>query len=411
MKPGFHLHTKQMQVFRLGQVVSLLQMSTSELDEHLSEIVQDNPMLILRPRALSTTNVLEATAVEDAGSLYDHVFRALAGLIAQGGLMEKVITSLIAELDPSGWLASTPHEIAQALDVSDTLIETALRVVQKRVDPPGLFARNLEECLRLQLEDRDALTDTMSHVLAHIGVLEVGGIAALVIATELDIETVQRCLTEIRRLDPKPGSGFVVDPTLMREPDVRITPHGNGWQIEFLSSLQEDIKISWMPRCAKTAETQEALAKARDLKQALEIRHSALKQVVEDLVDRQGAFFRIGASALVPMTMFEIADSTGFHLSTVSRVLNGLLIEGPNGISAARTLFGGTASAQSTQSKPQVQARLRVLLKSEDPKKPLSDRHLTSILQREGIFVSRRVVSSYRQDIGILAAAKRRFRA
>lgn len=414
MTLGFNLHTKQTQVFRLGQVVGLLQMSTGELDEHLSVIAQDNPMLVLQPRttrAFSTTDVVEATAVEESDSLYGHVFRALAGLIAQGGLMESVITALIAELEPSGWLGSTTQEIAETLGVSNTLIQTALRVVQKRIDPPGLFARNLEECLRLQLEDRDAMTDEMLCVLAHLSVLESGGIAALAVATELDIDTVQRCLCEIRRLDPKPGARFVFDPTLIREPDVRLTPIGDGWQIEFLSSLQDDIKISTMPRCPKTAETQEALANARALKQALQIRQSAMKQVVEDIVDRQGAYFRIGASALVPMTMSEIATATGFHLSTISRVLNGLLIEGPNGISAARTLFCGTASAQSSQSKPQVQARLRALLGAEDPGKPMSDRRLTAILKDEGIMVSRRVVSNYRLEIGFPAAAKRRLRA
>ncbi|MBY6068973.1 helix-turn-helix domain-containing protein [Leisingera aquaemixtae] len=408
------LRVKHSQVFRLGQVVTLLQMSAAELDEHLAAEAQANPMLVLRQRraaGMSATDVLEMTAVEQANSLYDHVFRELAGLIGQGGLMEKLITALIAELEPSGWLARAPAEIAESLELSGELVETALRVVQKRVDPAGLFARDLIDCLRLQLEDQDVMTEDMEMVLDHLPALESGGPAALVRATELSRDRVQDCLALLRRLDPKPGSAFVSDPTLTREPDVRITPSGEGWEIEFLSSWQGDIEIAKLPRGGRASEASEALAKARALKHALDMRVSALKEVVGEIVERQGTYFRFGDRALAPMTLSEIARETGFHLSTVSRVLNGLLIEGPNGIVLARNLFTGTASAQATQSKPQVQARIRALLAGEDPKKPLSDRRLTAILQSEGIAVSRRVVSKYRQDIGIHAAAKRRLRA
>lgn len=414
MPLGLHLRHQQKQVFRLGHVVSLLQMSALELDEHLAEAAQENPMLILRPRPMagnSTTDILEMSAVADSNSLYHHAYCALAGLIAQGGMMERVITALIAELEPTGWLSRGPKEIAGSLELSEELVETALRVVQKRVEPVGLFARNLEECLRLQLEDRDAMTDAMESVLTHLAVLEHGGLSGLVAATGLVSDVVQDCLSVIRGLDPKPGSAFATDPTLMREPDIRVTPSGDGWDIEFLSSLHRDIEISGLPRDVKAPEARTALAKARDLKRALNIRRSALKQVVGEVVERQSGFFRTGPEALVPMTMSEIAEKTGLHLSTVSRVLNGLLIEGPGGITAARALFSGAASATATKSKTQVQARIRSVLATEDTKKPLSDRRLTAILQGEGIAVSRRVVSNYRQEIGILAASKRRLRA
>lgn len=411
MTLGFQLRTKQGQVFRLGQVVSVLQMSAGELDAHLEDAARDNPMLILRRRPMTTsgaTDVLEMAAVAEAGSLYDHVSRALAGLLAEGGMMERVITALMEELEPSGWLGRATDEIAKSLGLPTRLVDAALQVVQKRVEPAGLFARNLEDCLRLQLEDRNALTDDMARVLSTLSILETKGMAGLVAATGLDEEQVQDCLGRIRCLDPKPGSAFSNDPTLVREPDVRITPQGDGWDIDFLSAMQRDIQIVKLPRHGQTAETREALAKARALKQALEMRQSALRQVVRVLVDRQGAFFRLGAAAMEPLTMSDIAQATGFHLSTVSRVLNGLLIEGPNGIVAGRTLFGGTASSQTQVSKPYVQAKIRALLAKEDPKRPLSDRRVTALLQADGIAVSRRVVSSYRQEIGISPAAKRR---
>ena len=414
MTVGLQLRARQSQVFRLGQVVDLLQMSAAELDRHLAELAQDNPMLILRrrpPAAVSASDVLEMTAVAEANSLYDHVFRELAGLIGQGGLMETVVTALIAELEPSGWLGRAPEEIAAGLGVEDRLVRTALKVVQKRVEPVGLFARDLSECLRLQLEDREALTPELEGILAHLPLLEKGGVTALAGAAGMALDRVQQGLAVLRRLDPKPGSGFATDATLMRDPDVRLSPRGAGWEIEFLSSLQPVIEIADVPRRGRTAETTEALARARALKQALEVRVSALRQVVGSLVARQGGYFHLGDAALAPLTMLEIAQETGFHLSTVSRVLNGLLIEGPNGIVAARSLFGGAASTQAAQSRPQVQARIRALLAGEDPARPISDRGLTALLQAEGIAVSRRVVSNYRRDIGIPSPAQRRRRA
>ncbi|AHD09167.1 RNA polymerase factor sigma-54 [Phaeobacter gallaeciensis] len=408
------LRAKHGQVFRLGQVVNLLQMSSAELTEHLAAQAQENPVLVLRQRraaSMSATDVLEMTAVEQANSLYDHVFQELAGLIGQGGLMEKVITALVAELEPSGWLGRPVDAIAESLDLSVMLVETALQVVQKRIDPPGLFARNLQECLRLQLEERETMTADMDVVLAHLSELESGGTAALVRATGLSGDAVQDCLVLLRQLDPKPGTAFVSDPTLTREPDVRVSLSDDRLEIEYLAAWQGDVEIIDLPRSGRASEATEALAQARSLQHALKARASAQKQVVGQIVERQGAYFRFGDQALVPMTLSEIAQETGFHLSTVSRVLNGLLIEGPNGIVLARTLFSGTASVRGTQSKPQVQARIRALLAEEDSKKPLSDRRLTAILQSEGIAISRRVVSNYRQDIGIHPAAKRRQRA
>ncbi|MEM8957123.1 MAG: RNA polymerase subunit sigma-54 [Pseudomonadota bacterium] len=398
----------------MGHFVCVLQMSTPDLEDHLAEMALENPMLVLGQRpggSFGTTDVLEMTAVADAISLHSHVLHALSGLVAQGGLMEKLVSALVEELEPSGWLGRPVAEIAATLDLSEELVEAALLVVQKHVDPAGLFARNLQECLRLQLEDQDAFNEPLAQVLTHLPALESGGVAGLSAATGLEDSQVQECLATLRLLDPKPGSGFDIDATLMREPDVRVIPSGSGWALEFHASLQAKVGIATLPRGQKTPETVEALERARALKRALDIRQSALEQVVREVVDRQSAFFRDGAEALVPMTMSDVARETGFHASTVSRVLNELLIEGPNGIVAARTLFSGAASARTPQSKPMVQARIRALLAAEDPRKPLSDRRLTTLLQKEGIEVSRRVVSNYREGIGISPASKRRLRA
>lgn len=414
MTLAIRMRARQTQVFKIGQVIEVLNMSSAELDDYIAQTARDNPMIVLRPRSaggVSATDVLEMTAVEEASSLYDHVFRELAGLILQGGQLEKLVIALIEELDPSGWLGRSVAQIAETLDMRAEVVETALKIIQKRVEPAGLFARTLEECLRLQLEDQDAMTETMGRVLAHLGAFEKGGPTCLAKATGLEMEEVMSCLSVIRRLNPKPGAVFMTDATLLREPDVRVTLSATGWEIEFLSARASEVSILPMPKAGQTPALREALARARALKQALELRQSAVKQVVRVLVDRQSAYFHTGAEALEPMTMSEIAQIAGYHASTVSRVLNGLLIEGPHGVIAARVLCAGAASVGMTHSKAKVQARIRALLATEDSAHPLSDRRLTALLQVEGITVSRRIVSKYRQEIGLASAAKRRLYA
>lgn len=409
MSTKLNLKARQAQSFRMGQVVNLMQMNVDEMEAHLSDAARDNPMFIFRRRGANggVTDILETTAAEACHSLYAHVYSELAGLIAQGGLMETVITALIEELEPSGWLGAGPEKIAGDLGLSTALVETALKVVQKRVEPAGLFARNLEECLRLQLEDRDAVTPEIHLVLSNLDCLGQGGIPAIMQQTGLDEMRVRQCLDLLRTLDPKPASAFGFDHALQREPDVRVTLADDGRRIEYLSCGRNDVEVASLPR-GNSPEAREALAQARALKQAYDLRHSALQLVVEALVDRQTVFFRNGYASLTPLTMRDIALATGFHLSTVSRVLNGLLIEGPNGIVAARTLFSGTASSQTVHSKAGVQALIKSLLAAEDPANPLTDRGLVVALKRQGVIVSRRVVSNYRQEIGVLSAPKRR---
>ncbi|PVE49444.1 RNA polymerase subunit sigma-54 [Pararhodobacter aggregans] len=406
------MRTRQAQVFRMGQVVGILQMSAGEVEDHLTDCARDNPLLVVRARppmrlGNSTTEALELTAADSASSLYDHAMRQLAGLLAGGGPVARLVMALIEDLEPSGWLSRPVALIAAELGLSVEVVDKGLALVQRRIEPAGLFARNLEECLRLQVQDRGLYDAAMALVLRHLAVMERGGRAALVAATGLEPGEVARCLATLRRLDPKPGAAFVRDPTLMREPDVRVTPGAEGWQVEFAFEREAQIGILPMGPGAATPALREAQAQARALRQALALRQSAIRRVMAVLVARQGGYFRGGAEALVPMTMAEIAAETGFHASTVSRVLAGLLIEGPGGIVAARDLCVGAACADGA-SKPRVMARLRAWIAAEDPGNPLSDQDLAERLAAEGMAVSRRVVAKYRQEIGKAPAAQRR---
>lgn len=411
-----NFRTSQAQVFKLGNVISVLQMSVTELDDHIAETAQQNPFLQVRQRrssahgTASTTDVLETTAADDASNLYDHVLRQLAGPVARGGVLARIIIALVEDLEPTGWLGRGPDLIARDLGIPESVLNAALAFVQQRVEPAGLFARNLTECLRLQLVDRDLWSGPMERVLDKLDTFENAGLDGLIAGTGLAHAQVETCLDAIRRLDPKPGARFQFDHTLMRDPDVTVERAGDGWEIRLKYDPGSDLVLRGPQSCAASSDMRAALASAKSLKQALEMRRSALERIMRFIVSWQEAFLLEGPEKLKPLTMSQIAQATGFHLSTVSRVLNGLLVQCPNGIIAARDLCPKrcTIDAKNGSAKPRVISRIRALLQAEDRAAPLSDPRLADLLRQEGLQVSRRVVTKYRQEIGLSSAACRR---
>ncbi|KPP93818.1 MAG: RNA polymerase sigma-54 factor RpoN [Rhodobacteraceae bacterium HLUCCA08] len=405
--------------FLLQQSTLLLRMSTAELSEFLSDAAQTNPLLLVECRQRrfyirsSTADLLEAMGGEDQQSLYAHVAAELGRLISQGGLLARIIGRLIEELEPSGWIGVPLSGIARETGVREAHVEAVLRLVQQQVDPCGLFARNLQECLRLQLEAQGPIGDDMQAVLDHLGVLEKHGISGLAREAGIDCDAARACVDALRRLDPKPGARFARDPTLARAPDATVVRGQKGWEIVFNSASRPVIKIATLPRqSARSKDLSRLLQEARGLKQAMDLRVSATRKIVATLVARQHAYFDAGLHGLQPLAMGELAVATGFHASTVSRVLNGFLIEGPHGVIAARDLCARAAStAQSAPSRPQVMARLRAILASEDAQDPIKDTRLREILLAEGISISRRMVTRYRELCGFASAASRRRRS
>ena len=274
--------------------MQVLQMSATELEDHLVEAARDNPLIEIRPRrgaSVATggiSDILEMTAEDAASSLYDHVMRELAGPISRGGDLARIIMALIEDLEPTGWLGSPLSALASDLGLSEGILESALSFVQRQVDPAGLFARDLKECLRLQLVDRGLHSGTMVDVLENLDVLENGGPDALAAATELPRAQVDACLATMCRLDPKPGARFHCDPTLMREPDVTVEASAEGWSIKLKSAFESDVAMTAWPSGMHSPDVRAALARARSLKQALELRRSVLKQIMQVMVAWQG---------------------------------------------------------------------------------------------------------------------------
>lgn len=407
--------TRQTQTFMLHQSMALLRLTAAEVTELLVETAEVNPHLVVRhPRrrflmGFGSTNVLEATAAEGASSLIAHVQTELADLLSRGGLLARIVTCLMEELEPSGWIGADLAQIARDLGIRATLVEATLKLVQERVTPAGLFARDLRECLRLQLLNRGQVSAQMDTVLAHLNLLQGEGATGLARAAGFDPDIVEDCLVEIRTLDPKPGARFEVNPAVIREPDARVTWESGAWTVRFNRETEPSVEVSHIPQSGKNLALSESLKQARGLKFALDLRRSATRQVIEALVARQTGFLEQGDAALRPLTQTELGEAIGFHTSTVSRVLNGYLVETPQGVIEAKTLCPGSVSRlDGAHSKRQVIARIRAMVAKEDPSDPLSDVFLASRLRDDGIAISRRVVANYRQESGIPRAALRR---
>lgn len=410
------LATTQKQSFVLQQSITMLRMSTPELSDFLAGTAQENPLLLVEcPRRRlfirnSTTDALESLAGEQAPSLYAHVTADLGNLLAKGGLLAQIVGALIEELEPTGWIGAPLAEIAGKLGIAETHVASVLTVVQKRVDPAGLFARNLRECLQLQLEADGKTSPEMLAVLNQLGVLEQRGIAALAREAGIEREAAQDCIAILRRLDPKPGARFTDDPALGREPDAKVMRGPHGWEVVFNTAAQPVVTIAPLPRGARqSADIARMLKQAQGIRQAVALRWSATQKVVAELVRRQQDYFDRGPEALRPLGMDTLAAAIGFHASTISRVLNGYLIEGPRGVTAARDLCPQAASTrQGAHSKAQVMARLRAILAAEDKRNPIRDARLKELLLSEGIAISRRMAAKYRHVCGFAPAALRR---
>lgn len=406
----------QSQRLALGPAMSLLRLSSAELAAHLAEAAQENPCLVLRPpRRRAPPRGLTAAMLErreaPAGGLHAHVAAELGPLLARGDPLSRVIGALVEELEPSGWMTAPPGGIAARLGIGEHLVLGALKLVQARVSPTGLFARDLAECLALQLEERGALDARMRALLAHLPSLEREGPAGLARRAGLGAAETAEGLALLRGLDPKPGARFDQDPAAMREPDAMVAraASGGGWRLRFNRDAEPAVEIA-PPGSggAGGAALAEALRDARRLRDALALRRSATRQVVGALVAAQTGYLARGIAGLRPLAMADLAARTGFHPSTVGRALHGYLIETPHGLVEARTLCPGAVSRAGAHCPAQAMARIRAILGAEDPRAPLSDAALAARLQAEGMAISRRVAAKYRDGCGLPRAALRR---
>jgi RNA polymerase sigma-54 factor len=361
----------------------------------------------------------EATATREK-SLQEHLTEQFDQAVTDGKL-RLVGRYLIDSLDEAGYLRLDLAEVAERLKVTPDTVDDA-RAILQGLEPIGVGARDLAECLRLQLHFADNLTPAAEACLAHLDKVAAGEFAWLAKKAGSDEQAVRDALADIRLCNPKPGLGFGSGRIESVVPDVIVeAKEGGGWSVE-LNGLAFPKVLASAPSRINGGGTQgerarhylqERYGRAKWLVMALEQRARSIVKVARAIVAAQAGFFEAGAEFMVPLTLRQIAEQVGVHESTVSRVTTGKYMQTPRGVFEFKAFFasgvqssGGNVQVASSS----VQAMIARLVKAENPAKPLSDEAIVKLLKGEGVEVARRTVAKYRGILGIPGTSERRVR-
>ena len=470
LKLGQHLTlTPQLQ-----QSIRLLQLSTLELNQELEQMLQDNPLLeredenepgyasedappahTAEAEAQSTetpqpeTSESEpATALDDADwndyssaggddEDSDYAQGSISGATLREHLLNQLIVSpltlrdrtlvaaLIDDLDEAGFLTQPLEDITASLqDELDELepeeVETALKHLQN-MDPTGVGARNLAECLTLQLRAlpadtpaREAAIRLTSHHLDLLAARDVGKLKKML---GIDDAMLRAARALILSLNPRPGAAFGADETHYVIPDVYVRKVKGMWIASLNADAMPKLRVNRvyadiLARHRENGGSQLAsqLQEARWLIKNVQQRFDTILRVSQAIVDRQKHFFEHGEVAMRPLVLREIADAVELHESTISRVTTQKYMMTPRGLYELKYFFGSHVATDNggACSSTAIRALIKQLIAAESSKKPLSDGQLAEVLGQQGIVVARRTVAKYRELLQIPPANMRR---
>jgi len=352
-----------------------------------------------------------------AGSLAEHLLDQLHGVPAPEGDLARAIAQM---LDETGYLTISVADIAEATGEPVERVEHALAIVQD-LDPAGVGARSLAECLALQAKAADRYDPAMARLIDNLDLLSKGRTQDLKRICGVDDEDLADMVREIRAYDPKPGCQFAIGATEDVTPDVfvRRTRAGHSVELnqatlprvlvnrryyqELKSGPQDKGSRAWLSECLQSANW---------LVKALDQRARTIVKVVSEIVKRQQGFFERGVSAMKPMTLHEVADAIGMHESTVSRVTSNKYLLCDRGLYELKSVFGSGVAAspegggEGGAAAEAVKAGIRQLIDAEQ--EILSDDAIAGLLKGKGFDVARRTVVKYREAMGIGSSIQRR---
>jgi RNA polymerase sigma-54 factor len=444
---------------QLQQAIKFLQMSNLELKAFIEEEIERNPLLeragdppaeppaepaAPRPEAADEPEpVAMVPELRDSGwqsdrsgsrlPAADQEFAATVGEeptlashltdqlnIAITDPRRRLIgANLIGLIDEAGYLVADLEQLAESLGVSVELIAEVLRELQG-FDPPGVFARDLRECLSLQLKDKDRFDPAMERLVDNLTLVARRDFAALSLLCGVDLDDVRDMIAELRRLNPKPGNAFgtvVVQPVIA---DVIVKPAPDGaWLVELnsetlprlLMNSQYYATVSRRPlNQADRLYLGECHANANWLLRSLDQRARTILAVAREIVRQQDGFLVHGIKALRPLNLKIIADAISMHESTVSRVTSNKYIATPRGTFEMKYFFTAAISSAEggdSHSAEAVRHRIKEMVDREPPGSALSDTEIVDRLRQDGIDIARRTVAKYRDALGIPSSVQR----
>lgn len=352
-------------------------------------------------------------------SLHDHL-EAQLDLAITDPVDRLIGRFLIDSVDEAGYLTAVLAEIAERLNVVPGRVERVLATIQT-FEPVGVAARDLAECLAIQLRERDRFDPAMAALLAHLPLLAKRDLAALRRICGVDAEDLAEMVAEIRALDPKPGRAFggAAVETVVPDVFIRAAPDGS-WLVDLNPETLPRVLVNqtYHARVTKVARTEadkafiaECLQTANWLTRSLEQRARTILKVASEIARHQDGFFAHGVEHLRPLNLKTIADAISMHESTVSRVTSNKYIACARGVFEMKYFF--TASINSTgygeaHSAEAVRYRIKQMIDGEEPNDVLSDDALVARLKGSGIDIARRTVAKYRESLRIPSSMERR---
>jgi RNA polymerase sigma-54 factor len=350
--------------------------------------------------------------------LYDHLLWQLR-LSDEPEEIRMVGETIIGNLDENGYLRVSLEEIAEEAKTDIATAEKALKLIQS-FDPPGVCARDIKECLLLQLDALNLKRSLAEKIIFNnMMELEKKKYKRIAQLYNLPLEDIMTAIKVIEGLEPKPGRNFTSSNTNYVVPDVYVTKGPDGYQIVLNDEGVPRLRISNLYRKlirqkeAIPLETRqflvEKLRSAVGLLKSLDQRNKTIYRVTETILSLQKEFFDRGIEYIKPLTLKDVAFQVNLHESTVSRVTSNKYLSCHRGVYSFRFFFsnalqGDTGSVSSTS----VKNTLKKIVMEEDSRKPLSDQRITEILKNSGIIVARRTVAKYREELGIPSQAQRK---
>lgn len=474
MKQGLQLKLTQQLTMtpQLQQAIRLLQLSSLELQQEIEQALESNPLLELDEKfdeikatqkessdETDTHDMLEQQVFPDElpvdtqwddyyssspshtsssydfsdddfpvyqgeteDTLYDHLMWQI-NLTRFTETDKAIAITIIESIDDSGYLTQSIDELEESLgipEIGQEEIEIVLKQIQ-HFDPLGVGARNLQECLQIQLDQMPTQTPYLNEakliISRYLELLASHDYRTLIKKSKFSEERIKGAILLIQSLDPKPGETAYPAKSDYVIPDVFVRKVQGQWRVSLNSDCIPDIRIN--EHYAQLADSRSSddtqfirnnLQEARWLIKSLESRNETLLKVSECIVEQQQAFFEKGEAYMKPMILADIADRVEMHESTISRVTTQKYLHSPRGIFELKYFFSSHVNTQGggEASSTAIKALIQSLIADENPKKPLSDNKIVELLSKEGMIVARRTVAKYREAMSIPSSSQRK---
>lgn len=474
MKQGLQLRLSQQLAMtpQLQQAIRLLQLSTLELQQELQQALESNPL----PEQIDTHEEIDTRETQDSETLdtadaleqkempeelpldasWDTIYTAGTPSGTSGDYIDDelpvyqgettqtlqdylmwqveltpfsdtdraIATSIVDAVDETGYLTVPLEDILESIgdeEIDIDEVEAVLKRIQ-RFDPVGVAAKDLRDCLLIQLSQFDKTTPWLEEarliISDHLDLLANHDFRTLMRVTRLKEDVLKEAVNLIQSLDPRPGQSIQTGEPEYVIPDVLVRKHNGHWTVELNSDSIPRLQInqhyaSMCNNARNDGDSQFIRSNLQDAKwliKSLESRNDTLLRVSRCIVEQQQAFFEQGEEYMKPMVLADIAQAVEMHESTISRVTTQKYLHSPRGIFELKYFFSSHVNTEGggEASSTAIRALVKKLIAAENPAKPLSDSKLTSLLSEQGIMVARRTVAKYRESLSIPPSNQRK---